>query len=209
MPAKSVTPRLCTHWKSCRAVKSRMPHRLERLLELGELHFREIVADSSAMMTTGSSIVLRVVAAQLFGSRGGCATAAQRVITSRPLSNPVIPSPTSSYGSQTRMVTREVLDSGLRLITETMPHVRSVSHRRLADARLPARERTTESGIAHFVEHMLFKGTDDADRAKTSRRRSTRSAASSTRSRPRNTPATTSRCSTSTCRWRSTSSPTS
>ena len=56
------------------------------------------------------------------------------------------------------MVTREVLDTGLRLITETMPHVRSVSigvwltrgSRHEADAR---------SGIAHFVEHMLFKGT--------------------------------------------------
>jgi len=56
------------------------------------------------------------------------------------------------------MVTREVLDNGLRLITETMPHVRSVSigvwltrgSRHESDAR---------SGIAHFVEHMLFKGT--------------------------------------------------
>jgi predicted Zn-dependent peptidase len=57
------------------------------------------------------------------------------------------------------MVTREVLDNGLRLITETMPHVRSVTigvwlmrgSRHESDAR---------SGIAHFVEHMLFKGTD-------------------------------------------------
>ncbi|HTI39337.1 MAG TPA: pitrilysin family protein [Vicinamibacterales bacterium] len=56
------------------------------------------------------------------------------------------------------MVTREVLDNGLRLITESMPHVRSVSigvwltrgSRHESDAR---------SGIAHFVEHMLFKGT--------------------------------------------------
>ena len=57
------------------------------------------------------------------------------------------------------MVTREVLGDGLRLITETMPHVRSVTigvwlmrgSRHESDAR---------SGIAHFVEHMLFKGTD-------------------------------------------------
>jgi predicted Zn-dependent peptidase len=56
------------------------------------------------------------------------------------------------------MVTREVLDTGLRLITESMPHVRSVSigvwlmrgSRHESDAR---------GGIAHFVEHMLFKGT--------------------------------------------------
>ncbi len=56
------------------------------------------------------------------------------------------------------MVVREALDNGLRLITETMPHVRSVTigvwlmrgSRHESDAR---------SGIAHFVEHMLFKGT--------------------------------------------------
>src|SRR6476620_8615604 len=57
------------------------------------------------------------------------------------------------------MVVREVLDNGLRLITETMPQVRSVTigvwltrgSRHESDAR---------GGIAHFVEHMLFKGTD-------------------------------------------------
>src|SRR5512142_2757126 len=57
------------------------------------------------------------------------------------------------------MIVREVLDNGLRLITETMPHVRSVSigawltrgSRHASNAR---------AGIAHFVEHMLFKGTD-------------------------------------------------
>jgi predicted Zn-dependent peptidase len=60
--------------------------------------------------------------------------------------------------SSQRMVVREVLDNGLRLITETMPQVRSVTigvwlmrgSRHESDAR---------SGIAHFVEHMLFKGT--------------------------------------------------
>jgi predicted Zn-dependent peptidase len=61
--------------------------------------------------------------------------------------------------STQRMVAREVLDDGLRLITETMPQVRSVTigvwltrgSRHESDAR---------GGIAHFVEHMLFKGTD-------------------------------------------------
>ena len=56
------------------------------------------------------------------------------------------------------MIVREVLDNGLRLVTEAMPHVRSISigvwltrgSRHESDAR---------SGIAHFVEHMLFKGT--------------------------------------------------
>ena len=56
------------------------------------------------------------------------------------------------------MVTREVLDSGLRLITESMPHVRSVSLG-VWLTRGSRHESEDRSGIAHFVEHMLFKGT--------------------------------------------------
>ncbi len=57
------------------------------------------------------------------------------------------------------MVVREVLDNGLRLITETMPHVRSVTIGVWLTR--GSRHETDESGgIAHFVEHMLFKGTD-------------------------------------------------
>src|SRR3954470_18510059 len=56
------------------------------------------------------------------------------------------------------MITREVLDTGLRLITETMPHVRSVSIG-VWLTRGSRHERAPQSGIAHFVEHMLFKGT--------------------------------------------------
>src|SRR5688572_6523466 len=57
------------------------------------------------------------------------------------------------------MVTREVLDNGLRLITETMPHVRSVTIG-VWLMRGSRHETDERSGIAHFVEHMLFKGTD-------------------------------------------------
>ena len=56
------------------------------------------------------------------------------------------------------MVTREVLDTGLRLITESMPHVRSVSLG-VWLTRGSRHESVDRSGIAHFVEHMLFKGT--------------------------------------------------
>jgi predicted Zn-dependent peptidase len=56
------------------------------------------------------------------------------------------------------MVTREVLDTGLRLITESMPHVRSVSIG-VWLMRGSRHESNEQSGIAHFVEHMLFKGT--------------------------------------------------
>ncbi len=57
------------------------------------------------------------------------------------------------------MVVREVLDYGLRLITETMPHVRSVTIG-VWLMRGSRHETDERSGIAHFVEHMLFKGTD-------------------------------------------------
>src|SRR3954466_7341935 len=56
------------------------------------------------------------------------------------------------------MVTREVLDTGLRLITESMPHVRSVSIG-VWLTRRSRHETEDRGGIAHFVEHMLFKGT--------------------------------------------------
>src|SRR6476661_6924888 len=58
-----------------------------------------------------------------------------------------------------RMVVRDVLDNGLRLITETMPHVRSVTIG-VWLMRGSRHESDERSGIAHFVEHMLFKGTD-------------------------------------------------
>jgi predicted Zn-dependent peptidase len=57
------------------------------------------------------------------------------------------------------MVTREVLDGGLRLITESMPHVRSITIG-VWLTRGSRHESDPEGGIAHFVEHMLFKGTE-------------------------------------------------
>ena len=57
------------------------------------------------------------------------------------------------------MIVREVLDNGLRLITESMPHVRSVTIG-VWLTRGSRHESDERSGIAHFVEHMLFKGSD-------------------------------------------------
>jgi predicted Zn-dependent peptidase len=57
------------------------------------------------------------------------------------------------------MVVRDILDGGLRLITETMPHVRSVTIG-VWLTRGSRHETDQHGGIAHFVEHMLFKGTD-------------------------------------------------
>jgi predicted Zn-dependent peptidase len=56
------------------------------------------------------------------------------------------------------MIVREVLDNGLRLVTESMPHVRSVTVG-VWLTRGSRHEPEPLGGIAHFVEHMLFKGT--------------------------------------------------
>ena len=56
------------------------------------------------------------------------------------------------------MIVREVLSNGLRLLTESMPHVRSISVG-VWLTRGSRHEPAQWSGIAHFVEHMLFKGT--------------------------------------------------
>ncbi len=56
------------------------------------------------------------------------------------------------------MITAETLPSGLQLVTEEMPHVRSVSVG-VWLGRGSRHETVDESGIAHFIEHMLFKGT--------------------------------------------------
>jgi predicted Zn-dependent peptidase len=55
-------------------------------------------------------------------------------------------------------IVRDVLDNGLRVLTEQMTQVRSVSIG-VWLARGSRHESAERSGIAHFVEHMLFKGT--------------------------------------------------
>jgi len=60
--------------------------------------------------------------------------------------------------SNARDIHRHVLPNGLVVITETMQHVRSVSVgiwvRNGSRREIPA-----ENGLAHFLEHMVFKGT--------------------------------------------------
>jgi len=55
-------------------------------------------------------------------------------------------------------IIRDVLPNGLRFLSERMPHVRSVSIG-VWLARGSRHEPLDQNGIAHFVEHMLFKGT--------------------------------------------------
>lgn len=53
---------------------------------------------------------------------------------------------------------RTVLDSGVRVLTETIPSVRSVALGVWVDAG-SRDERPAQGGITHFIEHMVFKGT--------------------------------------------------
>ncbi|MDP9340409.1 MAG: insulinase family protein [Acidobacteriota bacterium] len=61
--------------------------------------------------------------------------------------------------TEVRDITKHVLPNGLVVITETMPHVRSVSIG-VWVRNGSRREALEENGLAHFIEHMVFKGTE-------------------------------------------------
>jgi predicted Zn-dependent peptidase len=65
----------------------------------------------------------------------------------------------SGLATDVRDIQRHTLPNGLVVITETMPHVRSVSVGIWVrnGSRLEVPE---ENGLAHFIEHMVFKGTE-------------------------------------------------
>src|SRR3990172_7963141 len=55
-------------------------------------------------------------------------------------------------------INKEVFENGLTIITEHMPHVRSISLG--VWLKIGSRSETSElNGVAHFIEHLLFKGT--------------------------------------------------
>ncbi|MFC1938825.1 M16 family metallopeptidase [Chloroflexota bacterium] len=57
------------------------------------------------------------------------------------------------------MYQKITLDNGLRLITATMPHTRSVCINIFISTG-SRYESSSEAGVSHFVEHLLFKGTE-------------------------------------------------
>jgi predicted Zn-dependent peptidase len=60
---------------------------------------------------------------------------------------------------ESRHIQRHVLPNGLTVLTEKMPYLRSVSIG--IWIRTGSRDESAEwNGISHFIEHMLFKGTD-------------------------------------------------
>jgi predicted Zn-dependent peptidase len=66
--------------------------------------------------------------------------------------------PAASVTLSNSPIVRDVLGNGLRILTERMTQVRSVSIG-VWLTRGSRHETADKSGIAHFVEHMLFKGT--------------------------------------------------
>ena len=55
-------------------------------------------------------------------------------------------------------VVKTTLKNGIRIVTKNMPYTHSVSMGVWVNA--GARDETdTESGLSHFIEHMIFKGT--------------------------------------------------
>jgi predicted Zn-dependent peptidase len=63
------------------------------------------------------------------------------------------------------MYNKAVLDNGLRVITSTMPHSRSVCLAILVGAG-SCYESKEKAGISHFAEHLFFKGTQRRPTAK-------------------------------------------
>lgn len=60
--------------------------------------------------------------------------------------------------NQDKMIEKTTLTNGVRIISQKMPHVQSVSMGVWVNA--GARdEAESESGMSHFIEHMIFKGT--------------------------------------------------
>lgn len=66
-------------------------------------------------------------------------------------SNPASARPQTAYN-------KTVLSNGVRVISEEIPHVRSVSIGLWVDVG-SRDENPSTNGIAHFIEHMVFKGT--------------------------------------------------
>src|SRR5579863_1328024 len=71
---------------------------------------------------------------------------------------PVTISLNNGASLEEREINVSTLDNGVRVITERMTHVRSVSTGVWIGTG-SRREKVEENGISHFIEHMVFKGT--------------------------------------------------
>jgi predicted Zn-dependent peptidase len=65
---------------------------------------------------------------------------------------------TSSILTEQSLYKKTILDNGVRIVSETIPYVRSVSLGVWANVG-SRDEESAYNGISHFLEHMVFKGT--------------------------------------------------
>lgn len=63
-----------------------------------------------------------------------------------------------SASPHVRQIERAILPNGIRIVTESMPYVRSVSLGIWIGSGSRV-EHGAENGLSHFIEHMVFKGT--------------------------------------------------
>ena len=64
------------------------------------------------------------------------------------------------------MITSTILDNGVRVITEHVEHMHTVSIG-IWVANGSRHESPDTNGVAHFIEHLLFKGTGRLEGSKT------------------------------------------
>ena len=83
----------------------------------------------------------------------------QMTVSLQPGSQPVGSTRTLSTSTDGGTVRRTVLAGGLRIITESIPTVRSVSFGIWAQVGSRDEDRPVVAGASHFLEHLLFKGT--------------------------------------------------
>jgi len=75
--------------------------------------------------------------------------------------NMIKDSPADSYlGKGDSMYNKSTIENGIRVVTKTMPELRSISMGVLIDASLRD-ETPNKSGLAHLVEHVMFSGTSN------------------------------------------------
>ena len=66
------------------------------------------------------------------------------------------------YGAGENVHRKTTLENGIRVVTETMPEVRSIAMGVLIKAG-PRNETPEQSGLAHLAEHVMFQGTSGRD----------------------------------------------
>ena len=105
----------------------------------------------------GRSCSIRARSSPLGRTTMSCLLSRERIET-MPVSVPIAENATTPTEAHARNIRRTRLPNGLLVLTESIPHVRSVSMGVWIDSG-SRDESLAHNGISHFVEHMVFKGT--------------------------------------------------